>query len=102
MLRRLPVVKDGIFAGIITSSDIIHFLGKGEAFSKLTTGNIHEALDRPVGSIVSRELIWTSPGTDLGKAMEIMLEKKIGSLPVLDNGLLRGIITERDLLRSLK
>lgn len=100
-LRRLPVVKDGIFAGIITSSDIIHFLGRGDAFSKLTTGNIHEALDQPVGSIVSKELIWTVPGTDLGKAMEIMLEKKIGSLPVLENGVLRGIITERDLLKSL-
>jgi CBS domain-containing protein len=101
-LRRLPVVKDGIFAGIITSSDIIHFLGRGDAFSKLTTGNIHEVLDQPVGSIVSRELIWTVPNTDLGKAMEIMLERKIGSLPVLANGLLRGIITERDLLRSLE
>jgi CBS domain-containing protein len=101
-LRRLPVVKDGILAGIITSSDIIHFLGRGDAFSKLTTGNIHEVLDQPVGSIVSRELIWTVPGTDLGKAMEIMLERKIGSLPVIDNGLLRGIITERDLLRSLE
>ncbi|HII90592.1 MAG TPA: CBS domain-containing protein [Methanosarcina sp.] len=100
-LRRLPVVKDGIFAGIITSSDIINFLGRGDAFSKLTTGNIHEALDQPVGSIVSRELIWTVPGTDLGRAMEIMIEKKIGSLPILENGLLRGIITERDFLRSL-
>jgi CBS domain-containing protein len=100
-LRRLPVVKDGIFAGIITSTDIVHFLGRGDAFSKLTTGNIHEALDQPVGSIVSKELIWTEPGTDLGKAMEIMLEKKIGSLPVLENGVLRGIITERDLLKSL-
>ncbi|HWR25850.1 MAG TPA: CBS domain-containing protein [Methanosarcina sp.] len=101
-LRRLPVVKDGIFAGIITASDIVHFLGRGDAFSKLTTGNIHEALDQPVGSIVSRELIWTEPGTDMGKAMEIMLEKKIGSLPVLEEGVLRGIITERDILRSLQ
>lgn len=101
-LRRLPVVKDGIFAGIITSSDIVHFLGRGDAFSKLTTGNIHEALDQPVGSIVSKELIWTVPGTDLGKAMEIMLEKKIGSLPVLEDGILRGIITESDLLKSLE
>jgi CBS domain-containing protein len=100
-LRRLPVVKDGIFAGIITSTDIVHFLGRGDAFSKLTTGNIHEALDQPVGSIVSKDLIWTDPGTDLGKAMEIMLEKKIGSLPVLENGILRGIITERDFLKSL-
>ncbi len=100
-LRWLPVVKDGIFAGIVTSSDIVHFLGRGDAFTKLTTGNIHEAFDQPVGSIVSRELIWTEPGTDLGKAMEIMLEKKIGSLPILEDGVLRGIITERDFLRSL-
>nr|WP_281085392.1 CBS domain-containing protein [Methanosarcina acetivorans] len=98
--RRLPVVKDGIFAGIVTASDIVHFLGRGDAFSKLTTGNIHEALDQPVGSIVSQELIWTSPGTDMGKAMEIMLEKKIGSLPVLEDGMLRGIITESDFLRG--
>ncbi|WP_048168954.1 CBS domain-containing protein [Methanosarcina siciliae] len=98
--RRLPVVKDGIFAGIVTASDIVHFLGRGDAFSKLTTGNIHEALDQPVGSIVSQELIWTSPGTDMGQAMEIMLEKKIGSLPVLEDGMLRGIITESDFLRG--
>jgi CBS domain-containing protein len=98
--RRLPVVKDGIFAGIVTASDIVHFLGRGDAFSKLTTGNINEALDQPVGSIVSKELIWTSPGTDMGKAMEIMLEKKIGSLPILEEGMLRGIITESDFLRG--
>ncbi|AKB63208.1 Inosine-5'-monophosphate dehydrogenase [Methanosarcina mazei S-6] len=98
--RRLPVVKDGIFAGIVTASDIVHFMGKGDAFSKLTTGNIHEALDQPVGSIISKELIWTSPGTDMGKAMEIMLEKKIGSLPILEEGMLRGIITESDFLRG--
>jgi CBS domain-containing protein len=35
----------------------------------------------------------------MGKAMEIMLEKKIGSLPILEEGLLRGIITESDFLR---
>jgi CBS domain-containing protein len=99
-LRRLPVVKDGIFAGIVTASDIVHFLGRGDAFSKLTTGNIHEALDQPAGILVSQELIWTNPGTDMGKAMEIMLERKIGSLPILEEGLLRGIITERDFLRA--
>jgi CBS domain-containing protein len=100
-LRRLPVVKDGIFAGIVTASDIVHFLGRGGAFSKLTTGNIHEALDQPVGSIVSKDLIWTSPGTDMGKAMGIMLEEKIGSLPILEGGLIRGIITESDFLKLL-
>lgn len=99
-LRRLPVVKDGILAGIVTASDIVHFLGRGDAFSKLTTGNIHELLEQPVGSLVSQDLIWTSPGTDMGNAMEIMLERKIGSLPILEKGVLRGIITERDFLRA--
>ena len=70
--------------------------------AKLTTGNIHEALDQPVGSIISKELIWTSPDTDMGKAMKIMLDKKIGSLPILEEGLLRGIITESDFLRSFE
>ncbi|WP_255336474.1 CBS domain-containing protein [Methanosarcina sp. KYL-1] len=100
--RRLPVVKDGIFAGMVTASDIVHFLGRGDAFNKLVTGNIHEALDQPVGSIVSKELIWTGPDTDMGKALEIMLEKKIGSLPILEDGILRGIITESDFLRALE
>jgi CBS domain-containing protein len=99
--RRLPVVKDGIFAGMVTASDIVHFLGRGDAFHKLVTGNIHEALDQPVGSIVSKELIWTGPETDMGKALEIMLGKRIGSLPILEDGLIRGIITERDFLRAL-
>jgi CBS domain-containing protein len=36
----------------------------------------------------------------MGKAMEIMLEKQIGSLPVLEDGVLLGIITESDFLRS--
>ena len=98
--RRLPVVKDGIFAGMVTATDIVHFLGRGDAFNKLVTGNIHEALDQPAGSIVSRELIWVSPDTDMGKALEILLEKKIGSLPVLENGILQGIITERDFLKA--
>ena len=100
--RRLPVVKDGIFAGMVTASDIVHFLGRGDAFHKLVTGNIHEALDQPVGSIVSKELIWTGPETDMGKALEIMLGKRIGSLPILEKGLIHGIITERDFLRALK
>ena len=101
-LRRLPVVKDGIFAGIVTASDIIHFLGRGDAFSKLVTGDIHEALDQPIGSIISDDLIWTSLGTDMGTAMQIMLERKIGSLPVLEGDYLRGIITESDILRSFE
>jgi CBS domain-containing protein len=38
----------------------------------------------------------------MGKAMEIMFERKIGLLPILEEGLLRGIITESDFLRAFE
>ncbi|MBP2029932.1 CBS domain-containing protein [Methanohalophilus levihalophilus] len=99
--KRLPVVKDGILVGIITAFDIMKYIGEGEAFEKLVTGNVHEAFDEPVSSLIARDVVWTDPETDLGKAAEIMNEKGIGSLPVIENGELKGIITERDILIAL-
>lgn len=99
--KRLPVVKDGILVGIITAFDIMKYVGEGEAFEKLTTGNVHEAFDEPVSSLIAKDVVWTEPETDLGKAAETMDEKGIGSLPVIENGELKGIITERDVLIAL-
>ncbi|MDK2892466.1 CBS domain-containing protein [Methanohalophilus sp.] len=99
--KRLPVVKEGIFVGIITAFDIVKYVGGGEAFEKLITGNVHEAFDEPVGSLIAKDVVWTEPETDLGKAAEIMDEKGISSLPVIKNGKLKGIITEKDILIAL-
>ena len=99
--KRLPVVKNGVLVGIITAFDIMKYIGEGDAFEKLTTGNVHEAFDEPVSSLISKDVFWTEPETDLGEAAEMMDEKGIGSLPVIENGDLKGIITERDILIAL-
>jgi CBS domain-containing protein len=39
--------------------------------------------------------------TPLAEAAQIMLQKKIGGLPVVDNNMLVGIITESDIFRAL-
>jgi CBS domain-containing protein len=67
----------------------------------LVTGNFHEAMDVPISSLVSKDVVWTTSDIDLGEASSLMLKHGVGSLPVIDNEELCGIITERDILRAI-
>ncbi|MCD5409230.1 MAG: CBS domain-containing protein [Methanocellales archaeon] len=99
-LRRLPVVKDGILLGMASSRDIVRYIGGGEIFNQLTTGDIHEALGPPIKTIMRSTTITIEPDVDLGKAAEVMLKGHVGSLPVISEGALAGFFTERDLLQA--
>lgn len=99
--RRLPVLRDDVLIGIITATDIMRFVGSGEMFEKLVTGNAREVFQVPVSTLIKRDLISTESNVDLGEAANIMLDKNVSSLPVLEEGELRGIITERDFARAM-
>ncbi|MCX9014108.1 MAG: CBS domain-containing protein [Candidatus Methanoperedens sp.] len=100
-IRRLPVVKGDVLVGIITASDIMRFLGSGDIFEKLVTGNTAEIFKVPISTLIKREVVFTVPETDLGETASIMLDKNVGSLPVFENSQLKGIITERDIVRAM-
>jgi len=99
--RRLPVLRDNVLIGIITASDIMRFLGDGDMFDRLVTGNAREVFQVPVSTLLTREIIFTKSDVDLGEAANVMMDKDVGSLPVLEDGELKGIITERDLVRAM-
>jgi CBS domain-containing protein len=99
--RRLPIIKDNVLIGIITASDIMRFLGSGDIFDKLITGNAKEVFEVPVRTLIRRDVVFTRSEIDLGEAASVMLDKNVGSLPVLEEGELKGIITERDFVRAL-
>lgn len=98
--RKLPVVQDSILTGMVTASDIMRYLGSGEAFGKVVTGDIGEVMSQPIKILVRRDLVSTEKEADLGEAAETMIEKGIGALPVMENGSLVGIITKRDFIRA--
>ncbi len=52
-----------------------------------------------IKDIMSTDPVTTTPDTPLADAARVMLERKIGCLPVLENGNLVGILTESDFLR---
>ncbi len=98
--RKLPVVQDSILIGMVTASDIMRYLGSGEAFQKVVTGDIGEVMSQPIKTLVRRDLVSTGKDVDLGWAAEMMMEKGVGALPVMDKGSLQGIITKRDFIRA--
>ena len=100
-VRRLPIVAAGKLTGIITSVDILRYFGRGEMFERMRSGRVDEALTVGIDSIMTREVLTVTPETDLGEAAGLMVSRGFGGLPVVEDGVLVGIITERDMLELL-
>lgn len=100
--RRLPIVSDGKVMGIVTAMDIIRFFGCGDVFKHLKSGTIIQVLNTPALEIASKNVLTVEPETDVGQAAKIMREKDIGALPVVKNGALVGILTERDFFKIIE
>lgn len=95
-IRQLPVIKGKELVGIITDRDIRSFLGG------LGTLGEEKAMGTKVASVMTTKPITLCPEDDLRDATELLIEQKVGGIPVVDEevGLL-GIITYVDLLRCL-
>jgi CBS domain-containing protein len=100
--RRLPILVDGRVVGIITAMDIVRFFGCGEAFAYLRSGTIIQVLNNPALEIATKTVITVEPDLDVGQAAKIMREKNIGAMPVVKNGRLVGMITERDFFKIIE
>ncbi|MCH6545206.1 MAG: CBS domain-containing protein [Deltaproteobacteria bacterium] len=96
-IRQLPVTKEKELLGIITDRDIRSFLG-GRSLSYLEEQEV--AMKTKVATVMTDKPITLSPDNDLREAVELLLEEKVGGIPVMDpyDGLM-GIITYVDVLR---
>jgi len=97
-IRHLPVLKDGEkLVGILSERDI-----KQASPSSATALEIREIfylLDKvKVKQIMTRRPYTVSSTTPIEEAALIIREKKIGCLPVVDEGRLVGILTETDII----
>lgn len=101
--RHLPVVnREGLLVGIITDRDLRHHLFSAPAFQALGSTRVDVLLDRVhVAEIMSTDLVTVAPEASLDDAAAIMRKEKVGSLPVVENGRVVGILTETDMLRHI-
>ena len=98
-IRHLPVVKEGILKGIVTDRDLRR--PKISDVFKSWNELYRIGDDIQVADIMVRSVRTISEGALIKEAARIMVEKRIGALPVTDSkGKLVGIITESDILRA--
>jgi acetoin utilization protein AcuB len=92
--RRLPVVNsEGKLVGIVVRGDLEVFLSQAES-----PGIIKR--QHRVDQVMSRNVTTVSPDCPLEEAAILMVEHKIGSLPVEEDGRVVGIITETDIFKQ--
>lgn len=98
-VRRLPVVdKKGKLVGIVAEKDLL-YVSPSPATS-LSIHELHYLISRiKVQDVMTRDVITGTEHTPLEEAARVMADNKIGSLPVMRDDKLVGIITETDVFK---
>lgn len=98
-IRHIPIVNEKLeFIGLITHRDVLSAtISKFAEVDKKTRDEIDEGI--PVSEIMRTDVTKIPPDTKLRDAAEILLNHKYGCLPVVEEGVLVGILTEADFLK---
>lgn len=100
-IRRLPVVNaSGALVGIITEGDI-NRISASSATDVRDYNLYHRVADLPLRDCMTRDVITVEPDTPIVTVAMILRDRKIGGLPVIDNGYIVGMITANDLFNVL-
>lgn len=98
-LRRLPVIENDKLVGLVTEGTMAEATP-----SKATSLSIYEMnylLNKTkIKDIMIKDVVTVSPFSSIEDAIYIMMTHKVGVLPVEENGVVSGIITDRDVYRT--
>lgn len=100
-IRHMPVLdENGQLCGIVTQRDLffnalVRALGFGTHAAEKTLENLR------VKEVMTTDVLTIEPDAPIARAATLMLEKKVGCLPVVEDGELIGILTEADFVAEL-
>jgi CBS domain-containing protein len=94
-ISRVLVMEGQRALGIITKKDIGYRLrSRDPAWRRRSSDN------EPVSSVMTADIISISPGSSIHDALVLMVTHKISGFPVIDQGMVLGMVTKSDMIRS--
>lgn len=99
-IRHMPVLKEGRLVGILSNRDLLAAsLSQTLDFGPKQRRTFLRSVD--VSEVMKSDVVTIAPTTPIGEAARVLLDRKIGCLPVVnDEDELVGLVTETDLLRA--
>lgn len=93
------IMRNNVGCVVITEySEIVGILTKGDILKKSLL-MLRDPKTTKVSSIMSRSPVTIESGATLEDAAKLMTEKNVSKLPVLDQGLLVGVVSSTDIIR---
>lgn len=100
-IRHLPVVDgDGRLVGIVTDRDLRQAVFDPAIHERLGPA-AHALAQLPVREVMTWGVVAVHPDSDVRDAAQLMHQRKIGAVPVVERGRVVGILTESDVLAAL-
>ena len=99
-VRRFPVVGDeGELVGIVSQTDLLY--AAPSPSTSLSVYEMHYLYSRiEVSQVMTEDVITVEHDDPIEEAARLMIDHRIGGLPVMRDGNLVGIITETDIFKA--
>jgi acetoin utilization protein AcuB len=98
--RHLPILREKKLVGVVTERDLKHYTPS--VLSGIPPEEYNRLMETtPLSKIMTRDPATIAPDNSVFDAVQILYDRRIGCLPVVENGELKGIITTTDMLKLL-
>jgi CBS domain-containing protein len=100
-IRHLPVMENGVLVGLVTQRDL--FRAGISSILEFRKHAVKEWLAQiQVREVMTQKLVTIGADAPVEDAVALMIDRKIGCLPVVADGKLVGLLSETDCLRYLR
>jgi CBS domain-containing protein len=98
----LPVVEDGVVVGVISEADFVAKDSSRTWFSRALLGQEEGMFTgvEKVGEMMSRNVVTVPVSATVQDAARLMTRHNVNRLPVIEHGVMVGIVTRSDLIRA--